>query len=520
MLNPCHNSKEFEIRARLMGEFPFFSRNCLKIRPKTPEIGEDGQIISGLVPFVLNRAQVFVHEQAQKQFSECGRVRLILLKGRQQGLSTYVGGRYIWRVIHQKGVRAFILTHDMAATANLFEMTQRFYANLLPEIKPFVDRNNAKELSFPNLDSGYKVGTAGRGNVGRSQTINFLHGSEVAFWEYADEIASGIMQAVPLDNSEIILESTTRGEGNYFHTQWELAVSGDSDFRAVFIPFYWQPEYSRKLDDSFRLDEEDIYIRDLYGLTNEQMFWRQKKIAEIGSSLFKQEYPFTPEEAFKATTEAGIIPIEHVERARKEKVEGYGPVLIGVDCARSENGDRNSIIVRQGRLSHSLISFRTADTMQVVAKVVEYINTHSPFKVFVDVVGIGAGIVDRLRELGYSNIVHPVNAGAAAFDKNKYKNKKAEMYGVMKDWFEDGPVQIPDMESLARDICALKWTDNSNSQKVAESKSDLKKRMGASYSPDEAEALANTFAYPVSASANVKFQPQKVFSLGLNNARL
>src|SRR5262249_59037905 len=95
-------------------------------------------------------------------------------------------------------------------------------------------------------DSGYKVGTAGTKAVGRSSTIQLFHGSEVAFWPFADTHAAGILQAVPNeDNTEIILESTANGIGNFFHQAWRDAEAGKNDYIAIFVPWFWQEEYRR-----------------------------------------------------------------------------------------------------------------------------------------------------------------------------------------------------------------------------------------------------------------------------------
>ena len=80
----------------------------------------------------------------------------------------------------------FILTHSDQATQNLFEIVDRFHQHLPWIIRPETGNANAKELLFKALDSGYRVGTAGTKDVGRSATIQMLHGSEVAFWPNAE----------------------------------------------------------------------------------------------------------------------------------------------------------------------------------------------------------------------------------------------------------------------------------------------------------------------------------------------
>lgn len=511
------SQREYETRILLRDNFDVFARNCLKIRPKSVLAGAESSLIGGLVPFNLNKAQLFAHEKIEEQLKSKNYVRAIILKARQEGLSTYVGGRYLWKALHIKGVRVFILTHEMDATSNLFEMTQRFYANLPDPLKPFVDRNNAKELSFPNLNSGYKVGTAGRGDVGRSQTINFFHGSEVAFWEDADGIASGIMQAIP-KQSEIILESTARGIGNYFHQMWVKAVNGESDYIPIFIPWFFMAEYYEKVDESLNLTDEDIAIRTIYGLSNEQMMWRQKKIVEIGISLFKQEYPCNAEEAFAATTLEGLIPEHVVAAARKNICQPHGHLIVGVDPACSENGDNTAIITRQGRVAHSLQVFKTNDTMKIVGILVKMLTAQNISAICIGWTGVGVGIYDRLRELGYGDRVFKIVEGASAYDSNRYKNKKSECWGEMYEWIKDGPVQIPDDDALAIDLCAPLKDENSKGQMFLEEKKKTAKRFGHNFSPDRADALSFTFGIKLGdTNKRIEFSP--TFKLSNTNHR-
>src|SRR3546814_17839588 len=103
---------------------------------------------------------------------------------------------------------------------------------------------NAKELTFGLLDSGYQVGTAKAAGVGRSDTIQFFHGSEVAHWANAEEHAAGALQAVPrAAGTEVILESTANGVGGLFYNLWQAAVRGEGDYQAIFIPWFRHGDY-------------------------------------------------------------------------------------------------------------------------------------------------------------------------------------------------------------------------------------------------------------------------------------
>jgi len=372
-----------------LGDYAFFAREILRIRTKT------GAIES----FVFNRAQQYVHEKLEAQLASLGRVRALILKGRQQGCSTYIGGRYYHRASRNKGLRVYILTHEHQATQNLFEMVERFHSNGPDAERPSTGAANARELYFDRLDSGYRVGTAGRKGVGRSSTIQLFHGSEVAFWPYADTHAAGVLQAVPNDpGTEIVLESTANGTGNFFHKKWREAETGRSEYIAIFVPWFWQDEYRQPADGAFRLDSEESEYAALYGLDLEQMAWRRTKIDELGDAmLFKQEYPATAAEAFQMSGHDSYIAPMLVAKARKAKHGPSGPLVIGFDPAW-KGGDRHAMAWRQGRCVTKVLARRGLDTMEAAGWAKQVIDADRPKKFFVDVGGVGAGVYDRLKE--------------------------------------------------------------------------------------------------------------------------
>lgn len=486
------NAETLNALRRLSSDFELYADKALKVRSKSGSIQ----------PLSLNKAQKYIHERLETQRREKGRVRALILKGRQQGCSTYVEGRFFWRTVWSQGIRTFILTHEEAASANLFEMARRYWDHLPPELKPSVDAQNAKELQFKALDSGYKVGTAGNKSVGRSSTVQLFHGSEVAFWPNAEEHAAGVLQTVSsADGTEVILESTANGIGNFFHTQWQLAERGESDFIAVFVPWYWQEEYRRPVPADFSATTEEIEYQEAYGLATEQIVWRRAKIAELGESKFRQEYPANATEAFQTSGEDSLIKPELILRARKGQAQDSGPLLVGVDPARFGD-DRTSIIRRKTRRAFGLESFKGKDTMEVAGMVAKIIRDEAPARVFVDVGGLGAGVVDRLRELGFGDKVEAVNFGSKPMDPDKYRNKRAECWDLMRAWLAEEPVSIPDLDSLHADLIAPGYKYDSNSRLQLEDKDSIKKRGLAS--PDEADALALTFAAPINHAVSVQ----------------
>jgi hypothetical protein len=287
---------------------------------------------------------------------------------------------------------------------------------------------------------------------------------------------------------------------------WQKAEAGESEFIAVFVPWYWQEEYVLPLPEGFLMTIEEERLAEQYNLTPEQIMWRRNKIVEFsvngadGERSFMQEYPCCAAESFQLSGEDTFIDTELVMQARKSNYNDYvGPLLIGVDPARF-GSDRTAIIRRRGRIAYKLETHVKKDTMEITGMVHRIIMEERPAKVFVDVGGLGAGIVDRLKELGHDSIVVGVNAGSSPLNQYKYNNKRAEMWAELKAWLMDGPVKIPDSDELHSDLCGVRYRIDSNSRLVMEKKEDMKKR--GVRSSDCADSICLTFAQPVSAIIN------------------
>lgn len=485
----------------LLNDFPTFARDCLRIKDKTGQIN----------PFNLNRGQRYLHQKLEEQRAKTGKVRALLLKGRQGGYSTYAGGRFYHRTSTTPGVQTYILTHEQEATNNLFGMVERFHKH--NPLAPSTGASNAKELIFDRLDSGYSVGTAGTKATGRSKTIQLFHGSEVAFWPNAGAHFAGVVQAVPdLPGTEIILESTANGMGNEFHERWQKAEAGVGDYAAIFCPWFWSDEYRRDPGAGFVCDPEESEYKHLYNLDDQQIAWRRAKLAELNDPLlFKQEYPATAAEAFQTTGHDSYIPSELVLKARKAKVEATGPLIIGVDPKR-EGTDRFSIAWRRGRKLEKVESDASPITNTVAAaKLKTILDRDLPARMFIDAGG-GGGIYDILCDWGYGDKVRLVNFGSAPIyppriDKDGKKmagpkNRRAEMWMLSKEWLQgEGGADIPDLDSLQTDACAPGYSyDITTQQLVLESKEHMR-LVRKIRSPDEWDAVALTFAEPVNPNA-------------------
>lgn len=488
-----------EIAYRLINDLPYYCEHNLKIKPKTGKYK----------PFVFNKAQDFIHNKLENQKNKTGRVRAILLKGRQQGVSTYVSARYYHQTVTTPGTLTFVFAHDAEASSSLFRMTSDFYEMSDESFRPELGASNQKELLFPKLKSGYKVGTAGTKGLGRSKTFQQVHWSEVAYSPSASDHAAGILQTVSDDNgTEIILESTANGQNDFFHRMCMEALSDDSDWELIFVPWFWQPEYTK--EDQITLTQDEQKLIQLYGndgLTVNHLAWRRKKIKEFeGDDVrFKREYPNNVQEAFEVSDQNSYIKAQDVIESRQsENVYTTAPLIIGVDPAR-EGGDAIALCHRTGRNITKIKKLPPMDLTQLANNLAQEIAKYKPTRMNIDVGGLGIGVYDMLVGMGYGDTVKSVNFGGKPDNFDKYYNKRAEMYGNAKNWLLDRPNSITNIDrkladQLQAELSSVGYSWSNNQQLKLESKVDMKKR--GLPSPDLADAFVLTFAFPISHSAS------------------
>jgi len=271
--------------------FETFAKEQIKI------LGKDSS--KGFQPFLFNSAQRIINDRIEQQLKETGKVRVIILKARQMGVSTYTAARVFWKSYFNSNNKSCIMAHDSSTSDALFTMSRNIIDNMSEDMRPVFQKSNSKEILFEHNNSGYKLFTAGAPEAGRGLTPTICHLSETAFWNYDERILSGLFQGISqANNTEVIIESTANGVGNSFHRLWVGAVNEENDYIPIFVPWFLMDEYQRKAADSFEITVEEEVLIARFGLTNDQLYWRRLKIAESGESKFAQEYPATAEEAF------------------------------------------------------------------------------------------------------------------------------------------------------------------------------------------------------------------------------
>lgn len=288
-------SKELYKRKKLneyQSNFELFANEQLRIITKDAS--------KGFVPFIFNDAQKHLNEQLEKQRKATGKVRAIVLKARQQGISTYCAARVFWKTYFTPYTRSVVMAHDSATSDALFNMSRNIIDNM--EDPPTLQKSNAKEILFEHNKSGYRLYTAGSKEAGRGTTPTIAHLSEVAFWQFDEQILAGLFQGISQENeTEVILESTANGASGEFYRLFQGAIRGENEYLPIFLPWYITPEYTRDCPEGLELTEEEELLAEEFELDKDQLYWRRLKLAESGDKKFIQEYPSNAEEAFLVT---------------------------------------------------------------------------------------------------------------------------------------------------------------------------------------------------------------------------
>lgn len=223
----------------------------------------------------------------------------ILLKARQEGLSTGILALLFQDTINTPNTTTVVLAHDQESTNKLFRMVQLFYDRLPAHKKPETKYASKREFFWPTLNSTFYVGTAGAKSFGRGDTINNVHASEVAHWPDAKTLLTGLLEAVPEDGN-VFIETTANGLGNWYEKEYNLARNGESVFTPRFFAWFEHPDYQSDVPAGFERTAKEEKLASAYDLTDRQLTWYRGKVKVLKEKC-PQEYPSNPQEAFLTT---------------------------------------------------------------------------------------------------------------------------------------------------------------------------------------------------------------------------
>ena len=268
--------------------------------------------------------------------------------------------------------------------------------------------------------------------------------------------------------------SDRKGWAMFIGTPAGINLFSELFYKAADLPEWHAARYT--VYDTHALDESEVA--------------RLKR--DMAETSFAREYLCD----FTAAGDDQLISLADSEEAARrvytDKDVADAPKILGVDPARFGD-DRSVIFKRQGMQAFDPLVYRGIDNMELAARVAAQIEAWEPDAVFIDS-GAGAGVIDRLRQLDYDVIEVPF--GGKATQSHLFLNRRAEMWFEMADWLKLGGA-IPNDVSLKQELATPVYWFDAAGRKVLEPKDEIKKRLQGGGSPDMADALALTFAYPV-----------------------
>ncbi len=256
--------------------------------------------------------------RVQREFERRRGQQNVVLKARQMGISTWVAARFFLKTITQPGTLSVEVAHTQQAAEEIFRIVHRFYNELPEELRTGAlrtSRANARSLRFPELDSEYRVETAGDPNAGRGLTIQNLHCSEVGRWQGdARATLMGLRASMPT-SGEVVLESTANGAYGCFYEEWMEAPERGAVQH--FFPWWWEESYCAEAESwPEDMSDEERSLVEEHGLSAGQLLFRRQLRKRFGA-LARQEYPESASECF-VTSGSSIFDAEAIERRLRE----------------------------------------------------------------------------------------------------------------------------------------------------------------------------------------------------------
>lgn len=456
----------------------FINDWCMTFDPRNIEIG-----LQATIPFILFQKQDdFINWLLDRwRNREDG----LAEKSRDMGVSWLCVSFAVWMFLFCPetvvgfGSRKEEYVDDLSDPKALFWKARNLISLLPDEFKPkgWDERKHAPFMTLRNPENGAViVGEAGD-NIGRGARTSIYFKDEAAYFERPEKIDAALSQT---SNCKIDV-STPNGEGNPF------ARKRKSGKVKVFT-FNWRDDPRKGIE------------------------WYDKQKADLDPVVLAQEVDIS----YSASVANAYIPSSFVTEAQGRgpaDIEPSGPVQLGIDVARFGD-DKTVFTVRRGRIVYPQLVFEKLDTMAVAARAQDFAlewnsdNRDAPIEqIAVDVIGVGAGVVDRLNELEKLDGIQicGVNSSIRLDDGRNY-NLRARLWRDMKEWLDpkNGPVSLPNDTELIVDLTSLHYSYKS-ALLLIESKDDAKKR--GIKSPDRSDSLALTFAEPI--VKKTRFTPEK-----------
>ena len=397
-----------------------------------------------------------------------GERKISIRSGHGVGKSTTASWAMLWFLLTRYPVKVVVTAPTSAQLYDaLFAELKRWVKELPQPVQDLLDVKQERiELKASSTEAFISARTS---RAEQPEALQGVHSDNVML--VADE-ASGVPEAVfeaaagsmsGHNALTILLGNPVRSSGFFFDTHNRLKDE------------WWTRRVS--CIDSTRVSKE--YVDDMKSRYGEES--NAFRIRVLG------EFPRSDDDT--------IIPMDLLESAKHRDTRAYedAPIVWGLDVARF-GSDSSVLCKRQSNVVHTLERWRNLDLMQLTGAVVAQYEAcdhkSRPTEILVDSIGLGAGVVDRLRELNLP--ARGINVSESPAMGGTYLNLRAELWHKAKAWLEKRDCKIPNNEDLIGELATVRYTFTSNGKIKIESKDDIRRR--GLKSPDMADAFVLTFA--------------------------
>ena len=417
----------------------------------------------GFVRDVLGQSPTAWQEDALRKVA-AGRRRISIRAGHGVGKSTVCAWAVVWFMCTRFPQKTVMTAPTAGQLFDALFSELKAQVNRLPPVlrdsfDVFSDRialKGAPESSFASARTSSSDRPEALAGI-HSEHVLLIIDEASAVPEAVYEAAAGSMSGHSA--CTILIGNPTRNSGMFYKTHHELA----SD---------WDTMHVSCVDNALVAADFVDQIRATYG--EESNAYRIRVLGE-----------------FAVADDDTLIAAEIVDSAMTRDVSGteHDVMVYGVDVARF-GSDRSALCKRRGNVVIEVKSWGGLDLMQLVGAIVNEANIDRPDEICVDTIGLGSGVADRLREMGYN--VRDVNVAETSAMNPNANRLRDELWLSVRDWLSTRGVKIPNDASLRHELVAPRYTFTSTGKIVVESKDLMRKR--GMRSPDLADALCLTFA--------------------------
>lgn len=272
-----------------------------------------------LVKFRLNQEQDTLLQHVEFCLANDLPVRMIVLKARQIGATTFFVALGYWLAAMNKNISYGIVAHRLDSAESIFRKCKIFYNNSPKELQPGTTQMSGEGITFDKkggrgINSKIQFATVNEG-VFRGQTLTYLHLSECAFWEGdVQAIENSLAPTVSINPRTFIVRESTANGYNFFKDDWDRAVQRKSEYTPFFFGWQTHREYRMDPPKGFVLTRAEEILKAKFQLDDAQIMWRRYQIDNYYSGnavWFMQENPMTPTEAFIASG-AGVFDAQTI----------------------------------------------------------------------------------------------------------------------------------------------------------------------------------------------------------------